>query len=131
LPIDYYHVVFTLPHELGPLALQNPKVLYDLLFQSAWDTVRELTADPHHLGARVGLLGVLHTWGQTLCHHPHVHCVVSGGGLACAPDGRVQQPYQWLSCRPGYFLPVEVLSRLFRGKFLAGMRAAYNAGQLG
>jgi hypothetical protein len=130
LPVEYHHVVFTLPQALGPLALQNPRVLYGLLFTTAWETVRELALDPHYLGAEVGLLGVLHTWGQTLCHHPHLHCVVTGGGLACAADGRRQEPARWVSCRPGFFLPVRVLSRLFRGKFLAALRAAHAAGRL-
>jgi hypothetical protein len=130
LPVEYHHVVFTLPGAVGPLALQNPRVVYDLLFQAAWATVRELTQDPHYLGAEVGLLAVLHTWGQTLCHHPHVHCVVTGGGLACDVQGRLPQPRRWLSCRPGFFLPVRVLSRLFRGKFLAGLQTAQAAGRL-
>ena len=130
LPVEYHHVVFTLPQALGPLALQNPRVLYGLLFSAAWQTVRELALDPHYLGAEVGLLAVLHTWGQTLCHHPHVHCVVTGGGLACDVRGRPESPPRWRSCRPGFFLPVRVLSRLFRGKFLAGLRAAYAAGRL-
>jgi hypothetical protein len=128
LPVDYYHVVFTLPAALAPLALQNQRVLYDLLLRTAWETVRELASDPHYLGATVGLLAVLHTWGQNLCHHPHVHCVVTGGGLACDVNGRTEQPPRWLSCRPGFFLPVRVLSRLLRGKFLAGLRAAYDRG---
>jgi hypothetical protein len=131
LPVEYHHVVFTLPQALGPLALQNPRVLYGLLFAAAWDTVRELTLDPHYLGAEVGLLAVLHTWGQTLCHHPHLHCVVTGGGLACDAEGRLQQPARWVACRPGFFLPVRVLSRLFRGKFLAGLGLAAAAGRLG
>ncbi len=130
LPVDYYHVVFTLPAALGPLALQNRRVLYDLLLRTAWETVRELASDPHYLGATVGLLAVLHTWGQTLCHHPHVHCVATGGGLACDVNGRLEQPPRWVACRPGFFLPVRVLSRLFRGKFLAGLRAAYDGGQV-
>ena len=94
LPVDYYHVVFTLPAALGPLALQNRRVLYDLLLRTAWETVRELASDPHYLGATVGLLAVLHTWGQTLCHHPHVHCVATGGGLACDVNGRLD-PQAW------------------------------------
>jgi hypothetical protein len=130
LPVDYYHVVFTLPAALGPLALQNQRVLYDLLLRTAWETVRELASDPHYLGATVGLLAVLHTWGQTLVHHPHVHCVVTGGGLACDVNGRAAEPPRWIACRPGFFLPVRVLSRLFRGKFLAGLRAAYDDGRL-
>jgi hypothetical protein len=131
LPVEYHHVVFTLPHALGPLALQNPRVLYGLLFTTAWETVRELALDPHYLGAEVGLLAVLHTWGQTLCHHPHLHCVVTGGGLACAVNGRCQEPARWVACRPGFFLPVRVLSRLFRGKFLAALTAAHAIGRLG
>jgi Putative transposase/Transposase zinc-binding domain len=130
LPVEYHHVVFTLPQALAPLALQNPRLLYDLLFQAAWGAVQELAADPHYLGARVGLLAVLHTWGQTLCHHPHLHCVVTGGGLACTAQGGLQQPPRWVACRPGFFLPVRVLSRLFRGKFLAGLRAAQQAARL-
>jgi Putative transposase len=120
--------VFTLPSALGPLALQNQRVLYELLLRTAWETIQELASDPHYLGATPGLLAVLHTWGQTLCHHPHVHCVVTGGGLACDVNGRSEHPPRWLSCRPGFFLPVRVLSRLFRGKFLAGLRAAYERG---
>jgi hypothetical protein len=130
LPVDYYHVVFTLPQALGPLALQNRRVLYDLLLRTAWETVHALASDPHYLGATVGLLAVLHTWGQTLCHHPHVHCVVTGGGRACDGNGRAAEPARWVACRPGFFLPVRVLSRLFRGKFLAGLRAAYARGQV-
>jgi hypothetical protein len=130
LPVDYYHVVFTLPAALAALALQNPRVLYDLLLRTAWETVRELASDPHYLGATVGLLAVLHTWGQTLCHHPHVHCVVTGGGRACDVNGRAEEPPRWVACRPGFFLPVRVLSRLLRGKFLAGLWAAYDRGAL-
>jgi hypothetical protein len=131
LPVEYHHVVFTLPQEAGPLALQNPRVVYDLLFRAAWEAVQELAADPHYLGAEVGLVAVLHTWGQQLTHHPHLHCVVTGGGLACSPGGVAAAPPAWRACRPGFFLPVRVLSRLFRGKFVAGLRAAYEAGRLG
>jgi len=115
LPVEYFHVVFTLPHELAPLVRQNRRALFGLLFRTAATTLLELAADARHLGARIGVLAVLHTWGQNLHLHPHVHCVVTGGGLSA--DGA-----QWVSCRPRFFLPVKVLSRLFRGKFLAGLR---------
>ena len=124
LPVEYHHVVFTLPQAVGPLALQNPRVVYDLLFRAAWEAVQELAADPHYLGAEVGLVAVLHTWGQQLTHHPHLHGVVTGGGLACSAAGARATPAAWRACRPGFFLPVRVLSRLFRGKFVAGLRAA-------
>jgi Putative transposase/Transposase zinc-binding domain len=122
LPVEYFHVVFTLPAALGPIALQNPRVVYDLLFRAAADTLLRIAADPSHLGARIGFLAVLHTWGQTLQHHPHLHCVVPGGGLS--PDGS-----RWVSCPGGFFLPVKVLSPVFRGKFLAGLRAAFDRGK--
>ena len=112
LPVEYFHVVFTLPAALGPIALQNPREVYGLLFRAAAETLQQIAADPKHLGAEIGFLAVLHTWGQNLQHHPHVHCVVPGGGLS--PDGS-----RWVACRPGFFLPVRVLSRVFRGKFLA------------
>jgi Putative transposase/Transposase zinc-binding domain len=123
LPVEYFHVVFTLPAAIGPIALQNPRVVYGLLFQAAAETLRQIAADPKHLGAEIGFLAVLHTWGQNLQHHPHVHCVVPGGGLS--PDGS-----RWVPCRPGFFLPVRVLSRLFRGKFLALFKAAFDRGSL-
>src|SRR5205823_10249351 len=104
LPVDYYHLVFTLPHGLAPLALPNPRVLYGLLFRAAWGAVQELAADPHYLGAEVGLVAVLHTWGQQLTHHPHLHAVVTGGGLACVADGQPVTPACWRSCRQGFFL---------------------------
>jgi hypothetical protein len=117
-------VVFTVPHELNPLALANPKWFYDLLFASASQTLLEIAADPKHLGARIGVLAVLHTWSQTLELHPHLHCIVPGGGLSL--DGQ-----HWVSTsRPDYFLPVQVLAALFRGKLLAGVKAAQKAGQL-
>jgi Putative transposase/Transposase zinc-binding domain len=122
LPVEYHHVVFTLPATLGPLALANPRRLYDLLFQAARDSVLEVAADPRFLGAMPGLLLVLHTWGQSLQHHPHVHGVVTGGGLSCDVDGQVDAEPCWRSCRPGFFLPVRVLSRVFRGKYLCGLR---------
>jgi hypothetical protein len=137
LPVPYFHVVFTLPHELSALTLGNRELLYRLLFDSAKETLLEVAADPMHLGARIGVLMVLHTWGQQLEHHPHVHCVVPGGGLAVpaktsgnvATDPGDQAP-RWVSCRPNWFLPVKVLSPVFRGKYLAALRAAHQAGQL-
>jgi Putative transposase/Transposase zinc-binding domain len=130
LPVEYHHVVFTLPAELGELALANPAVLYDLLMRSAAQTLREVAANPKRLGATVGVLMVLHTWGQNLHHHPHVHCVVTGGGLSCDAAGKIDASPRWLACRPGFFLPVRVLSRVFRGKFLGGLRQALDQGKL-
>src|SRR3954453_4977724 len=109
LPVEYHHVVFTLPAVLGPIALQNPREVYGALFRAAAETLQQIAADPQHLGAEVGFLAIPHTWGQNLEHHPHVHCVVPGGGLS--PDGS-----RWIACPPGFFLPVRVLSRVFRGK---------------
>jgi hypothetical protein len=129
LPVEYHHVVFTLPAQLGEVALANPAVVYDLLMRSAAATLREVAANPKRLGAAVGVLMVLHTWGQNLHHHPHVHCVVTGGGLSCDENGAIDGSPRWRACRPGFFLPVRVLSRVFRGKFLAGLRAASDAGQ--
>jgi len=123
LPVPYFHVVFTLPQVLAPLALQNPRVVYGLLFQAASRTLLEVAANPRHLGAKIGFLAVLHTWGQNLHHHPHVHCVVPAGGLS--PDGS-----RWVSSSPHFFLPVRVLSRLFRGKFLALLLQAFDDGRL-
>jgi hypothetical protein len=131
LPAPYFHVVFTLPHELSALALGNRELMYRLLFDSAKATLLEVAADPKHLGARIGVLMVLHTWGQQLDHHPHVHCVVPGGGLAVGPGCPTgEDPPRWISCRSNWFLPVEVLSRVFRGKYLAALRAAQEQGQL-
>jgi putative transposase/transposase-like zinc-binding protein len=130
LPVEYHHVVFTLPQAVAPLALQNPELVYGLLFRAAAQTLRQIAADPRHLGAEIGVVAVLHTWGQTLQHHPHLHCVASGGGLAVDAAGRRQQPARWRSCRPGFFLPVKVLGAVYRGKFLAGLRAAFAAGAL-
>jgi hypothetical protein len=129
LPVEYHHVVFTLPAQLGAVALANPAVVYDLLMRSAAATLREVAANPKRLGAAVGVLMVLHTWGQDLHHHPHVHGVVTGGGLSCNERGDLDVSPRWRACRPGFFLPVRVLSRVFRGKFLAGLRAASDAGQ--
>jgi len=123
LPVEYFHLVFTLPAALNPIALQNPRVVYGLLFRAAAETLQQVAADPDHLGAEIGFLAVLHTWGQNLQHHPHVHCVVPGGGIS--PDAS-----RWVACRPGFFLPVRVLSRVFRGKFLSLLRAAFDRGRL-
>jgi hypothetical protein len=123
LPVPYFHLVFTLPNALDPIALANPRVVYDLLLRSAAETVLALAADPDHLGGRTGVLAVLHTWGQTLQFHPHVHCVVPGGALA--PDRT-----RFITSRPHFFLPVRVLSRVFRGKFLAALRGAHARGEL-
>jgi hypothetical protein len=130
LPVEYHHVVFTLPAELSDLALANPAVLYGLLLQAASASLRDVAANPKRLGAQVGVLMVLHTWGQNLHHHPHVHCVVSGGGLSCNANGIVDGEPRWVACRPGFFLPVRILSRVFRGKFLDGLRQACVAGRL-
>ena len=123
IPVEYFHVVFTLPEAIAAIAYQNKAVLYDLLFHATAETLRTIAADPKHLGAEIGFIAILHTWGQNLLHHPHLHCVVPGGGIA--PDGE-----RWIACRPGFFLPVRVLSRLFRRLFLAQLQAAFDAGQL-
>ena len=117
LAVPYCHVVFTLPAQLSPLALQNPREVYTLLFQVVAETLQTIARDPKHLGAEIGFLGVLHTWGQTLHHHPHIHCLVPAGGLAL--DGMA-----WVSCPKRFFLPVRVLSRLFRRTFLTALRQA-------
>lgn len=123
LPVEYFHVVFTLPEQLAAPALQNQRVVYNILFATAAETLRTIAADPRHLGAEIGFLAVLHTWGQTLRHHPHLHCVVPGGGLAADGD-------HWLSCRQRFFLPVNVLARLFRRLFLQALARAYEKDQL-
>lgn len=123
LPVPYFHVVFTLPEELNALALSQPRLLYDLLFHCASQALLQVAADPRHLGARLGVLAVLHTWSQKLTLHPHVHCIVPGGGLSVSGD-------RWIASRPGFFLPVRVLSRLFRGKLLAGLKTAHQSGRL-
>ena len=123
LPVPYSHVVFTIPQQLAPLALQNQRVCYSLLFRAVSETLQEIAADPRHLGAKIGFLAVLHTWSQNLLHHPHVHCVVPAGGLS--PDRA-----RWIACRPNFFLPVRVLSRLFRGKLLAFLREAFTNDRL-
>jgi hypothetical protein len=118
LPAPYYHVVFTLPAAVADIAYQNKAAIYDLLFKASAETLTTIAADPKHLGARIGITSVLHTWGSALTHHPHVHMIVPGGGIA--PDGK-----RWVSCRPGFFLPVRVLSRLFRRLFLDKLAAAH------
>jgi hypothetical protein len=137
LPVPYFHVVFTLPHELSALALGNRELMYRLLFECAKETLLEVAADSKHQGARIGVLMVLHTWGQKLEHHPHVHCVVPGGGLAIPAKATSDTPTvlaaeapHWVPCRPNWFLSVRVLGRVFRGKYLAALRAAHQAGQL-
>src|SRR5215216_1097646 len=123
LPVPYYHVVFTLPAPIADIAYQNKAAIYDLLFKVSAETMLTIAADPKHLGARIGITSVLHSWGSALTHHPHVHMVVPGGGIAL--DGK-----RWVSCRPGFFLPVRVLSRLFRRLFLERIAAAHKAGDL-
>ena len=123
LPVPYFHVVFTLPQQLSALVLGNRRLLYPLLMRTAAQTLLDVAADPKYLGARLGVLAVLHTWGQQLEHHPHVHAVVPGGGLTS--DGQ-----RWRACRPNFLLPVKVLGKVFRGKYLEGLRQAYVAGRL-
>jgi hypothetical protein len=123
LPVDYYHVVFTLPAPISAIAYTNKELVYGLLFDLAAETLRTIAADPKHLGARIGVTLVLHTWGSALTHHPHVHGIVPGGGLALDAE-------RWVPCRPGFFLPVRVLSRLFRRRFLEELTAAHGRGQL-
>jgi hypothetical protein len=115
---------------VAEVALANPVVVYNLLFRAASQTLQQVAADPKHLGAQLGVLAVLHTWGQNLHHHPHLHCVVTGGGLSCPANGSEEAAARWVSCRPGFFLQVRVLSRVFRGKFLALLRAAFDQEQL-
>jgi hypothetical protein len=124
LPVPYAHVVFTLPEQLAPLALRNQRLFYSLLFRAASETLLEIAADPRHLGARIGVLAVLHTWSQNLRHHPHLHCLVPAGGLALVNS-------RWITTRRrGFFLPVRVLSRMFRGKLLAFLNQSYRRGAL-
>ncbi len=123
LDCQYFHVVFTLPEGIAAIAYQNKKVVYDILFRATAETLSTIAADPKHLGAGIGFFAVLHTWGQSLLHHPHLHCVVPGGGIA--PDGA-----KWIGCRPGFFLPVRVLSRLFRRLFLQYLQKAFDTGKL-
>ena len=123
LPVEYFHVVFTVPEEMAAIAYQNKEVVYGILFRATAETLRTIAADPKHLGAEIGFFAVLHTWGQNLLFHPHLHCVVPGGGIS--PDGK-----RWIACRPGFFLPVRVLSRLFRRLFLEHLQAAFDQGKL-
>ena len=122
LPVPYFHVVFTVPAEIAAIAFHNKAAVYGILFDAVAATLKTIAADPQHLGGEIGFIAILHTWGQTLTHHPHIHCLVPGGGLAA--DGR------WVSCRPRFFLPVHVLSRLFRRLFLERLQAACAAGRL-
>jgi hypothetical protein len=124
LPTPYVHVVFTLPRELAPLALQNKKVIYDLLFRTSAETLLEVARDPRHLGCEIGFFSVLHTWNQKLQHHPHVHCVLPSGGLSADHS-------RWIQSRRSFFLPVKVLGRVFRGKFVQALKRAFREGKLG
>jgi hypothetical protein len=123
LPVEYFHVVMTVPHELTPVAAAHPTVFYNLLFRAVRETLLQVAATPRHLGAQIGGLMILHTWGQALELHPHIHAIIPGGGLC--PDGN-----RWVPCQPGFFLPVRVLSRLLRGKLLAFLRQAYDRGEV-
>jgi len=123
LPIEYFHIVFTLPKELNPLILGNKKAIYNILFANAAKSLQTLARDPKYLGAQIGFTAVLHSWGQTLSFHPHLHCVVTGGGLS--PDVN-----RWVPAKSGFFIPVNVLSALFRGKFLAALQKSFTRGQL-
>jgi hypothetical protein len=123
LPVEYFHVVFTVPEEIATLAYQNRAVVYGILFRTTAETLHTIAADPKHLGAEIGFLAILHSWGQNLLFHPHLHCVVPGGGISA--DGK-----RWIACRPGFFLPVRVLSRLFRRLFLEHLQAAFDTGML-
>jgi hypothetical protein len=123
LPVEYFHVVFTLPEPLAQLSLQNKQEMYNLLFRATAETLETIAADPQHLGAHIGFFCILHSWGQTLTAHPHLHCVVPGGGISL--DGS-----RWVACRPGFFLPVKVLSRRFRNVYLRYLEQAYTAGKL-
>jgi hypothetical protein len=123
LPVEYFHVVFTLPEEAARIAFYNPEIVYGILFRTAAETLLTIARDPQHLGCEIGFFAILHTWGQNLLHHPHVHCVVPGGGLSPDYD-------RWISCLPGFFLPVRVLSRLFRRLFLEALEKAFDTGKL-
>ena len=136
LPVPYFHVVFTVPAEVAAMAFQNKAVVYAMLFRAADETLHSIAADPRHLGAEIGFIAILHTWGQTLTHHPHLHCVVPGGGLSFArgeegasPTG-AEKSDSWIACRPNFFLPIHVLSPLYRRRFLEQLQAAFDAGRL-
>jgi len=123
LPVQYFHVVFTIPSELNPLVIMNQRIMYNILFRSVSETLMELSNNPKHLGARTGFIGILHTWGQNLMDHPHIHCVVPGGGLSLNGS-------HWVSCRKKFFIPVRVMSALFRGKFLDYLKDSFESGEL-
>jgi hypothetical protein len=125
LPVPYFHVVFTLPAAIGAIAYQNKAVVYTILFKAAAEAITTLAANPHRLGAEIGVVAVLHTWGQALTHHPHVHCVVPGGGLSLSPGGT-----RWIASRPNFFVAVKPLCRLFRRLFVERLKAAFDAGDL-
>ena len=124
VPLNYFHIVFTVPQQLSELMLQNKRLLYELLFRSVAATLLEVAANPKHLGGEIGFLGVLHTWGQTLMHHPHIHCVVPAGGFARSRTAWVRPKHA------GFFLPTRVLSKVFRGKFMDGLKHLYRASKL-
>ncbi len=130
LPVPYFHLVFTLPAAIGSIAHQNKAVVYDLLFKASSETMLTIAADPKHLGARIGITSVLHTWGSAMTHHPHVHMIVPGGGLSPACPGEPAGGSSWIACKPRFFLPVLVLSKLFRRLMLEKLMAAHKAGKL-
>jgi len=130
LPVEYFHVVFTLPDTFNSLALGNKRVVYNVLFDAVAQTLLEVAANPKHLGAKIGFLAILHTWGQNLSLHPHIHCVIPGGGLSSDGSTRLTTGGKWIACRQGFFLPVRILSRVFRGKFIDRLKRAWIAGKL-
>ena len=136
LPVGYFHLVFTLPSQIGEIAYQNKRVIYDLLFKASAEAMITIAADPKHLGAHIAITAVLHTWGSAMTHHPHLHMIVPGGGIALATGAKgasptgIEKPERWISCRPHFFLSVRVLSRLFRRLFLEKLKAAHQAGDL-
>src|SRR4030088_3502160 len=131
LPVPYYHVVFTLPATIADIAYHNQAAIYDILFKAAAETLTTITADPKHLGAHLGFTAVLHSWGSAMTHHPHLHMIVPAGGISLKPAPAEAGGTRWVPCRPGFFFPVRVLSRLFRRLFLAGLVDAHAAGRLG